>query len=51
MDIAACSREGGAEEVAAGHKWTAPYDPATFEPARRGDWSLVLTPTISVPRT
>jgi len=50
MDIAAYNREAWAKEVAEGNKWTIPVDAATIERARRGDWSLLLTPTIPVPR-
>ena len=37
-------------QVAKGNPWTQPISPEQVQAARRGDWSLVLTPTIPVPR-
>ena len=37
-------------QVAKGNPWTQPVSPEQVQAARRGDWSLVLTPTIPVPR-
>ena len=37
-------------QVAKGNPWTQPVSPEQVHAARRGDWSLVLTPTIPVPR-
>ncbi|HTX73883.1 MAG TPA: class I SAM-dependent methyltransferase [Rectinemataceae bacterium] len=50
MNILEYNREAWTREVADGNKWTVPVDAATIDRARRGDWSLVLTPTIPVPR-
>jgi SAM-dependent methyltransferase len=50
MDIVSHNREAWEREVAMGNKWTVPVDHDTVESARRGDWSLLLTPTIPVPR-
>jgi len=50
MDILSHNREAWAHEAAAGNKWTLPVDAATIARARRGDWELVLTPTVPVPR-
>lgn len=37
-------------EVAAGNRWTIPVGPDVIEAARRGEWSIVLTPRKPVPR-
>jgi SAM-dependent methyltransferase len=37
--------------VARGNRWTVPVDAAAIAAARRGDWSVVLTPEKPVPRT
>ena len=50
MDIVRHNREAWTKEVEAGNKWTIPVDSATVEKARRGEWELLLTPTIPVPR-
>jgi Methylase involved in ubiquinone/menaquinone biosynthesis len=50
MDIVSHNREAWESEVAQGNTWTIPVDHATVEAARRGDWSIYLTPSISVPR-
>jgi SAM-dependent methyltransferase len=50
MDILSHNREAWAHEAASGNKWTVPVDAATIARARRGDWELVLTPTVPVPR-
>lgn len=34
-----------------GWEWGRPIDHETFERAQRGDWSLLLTPTVPVPRS
>lgn len=50
MDVVRHNREAWAKQVESGNKWTVPVDAATIERARRGDWELLLTPTIFVPR-
>jgi SAM-dependent methyltransferase len=50
MDIVAYNREAWTREVESGNKWTIPVDAVTIGKARRGEWSLLLTPTIGVPR-
>jgi SAM-dependent methyltransferase len=50
MDIVSHNREAWTREVASGNKWTIPVDEATVEAARRGEWKLLLTPIIPVPR-
>jgi SAM-dependent methyltransferase len=50
MDIVEYNREAWTREVESGNKWTIPVDAAAIGRARQGDWELVLTPTIPVPR-
>jgi len=50
VDILAHNREAWNKESAKGNKWTIPVDHAAIEAARRGEWSVLLTPTIPVPR-
>jgi SAM-dependent methyltransferase len=44
------NRDAWDEQVRAGSEWTRPFAPEVFERARRGDWSVVLTPCKPVPR-
>ena len=44
------NRKAWDNQVAKGNPWTQPVSPEQVQAARRGDWSLVLTPTIPVPR-
>jgi hypothetical protein len=50
MDIREYNREAWDHEVKKGNKWTIPVSAETIAEARRGDWQIVLTPTIPVPR-
>lgn len=50
MDIAEHNRRAWTREVELGNKWTLPVDSGTVARARAGDWNLLLTPTIPVPR-
>jgi SAM-dependent methyltransferase len=50
MDLLEHNREAWTREVESGNKWTIPVDSAAVEKARRGEWELLLTPTIPVPR-
>lgn len=50
MDIRAYNREAWNRQVAEGNPWTIPVSPEVVAAARRGEWSVLLTPTISVPR-
>ena len=50
VDVAAYNREAWDREVAAGNPWTQPVSSETIAAARRGNWQIVLTPTIPVPR-
>jgi SAM-dependent methyltransferase len=50
MDIRAYNREAWNRQVAQGNEWTRPVSREIVASARRGDWSIVLTETKSVPR-
>lgn len=50
MDIRSHNREAWNKYVTTGNQWSIPVSPEEIERARRGDWSLVLTPTIPVPK-
>lgn len=50
MDVRAYNRRAWDEQVRQGNRWTQPVTPEVIAAARRGDWQLVLTPTIPVPR-
>jgi len=44
------NRDAWNRQVREGNRWTVPVDSRTIARARRGDWQVVLTPTIPVPR-
>jgi SAM-dependent methyltransferase len=44
------NRDAWDREVASGNMWTRPVSSAQVQAARRGDWQVVLTPTVPVPR-
>ena len=50
VDVRAYNREAWNREVAKGNRWTKPVGPEVIAAARRGEWSLVLTPLKPVPR-
>src|SRR5450432_2177365 len=50
MDVRAYNRGAWDSAVEAGNRWTLPVDAETIARARRGDWSIVLTPNKAVPR-
>lgn len=50
MDLRAYNREAWNRQVAKGDRWTIPVGPEVIAAARRGDWSVVLTPCKPVPR-
>lgn len=50
MDVVAYNRQAWNREVQNGNPWTIPVTSEQIDAARRGEWSLVLTPTIPVPR-
>ena len=50
IDVRSHNRDAWNRYVAQGDRWTLPVDKETIERARRGNWSIVLTPTKPVPR-
>ncbi|MDY3560401.1 class I SAM-dependent methyltransferase [Gemmata sp. JC673] len=50
MDVREYNRRAWDQQVATGNKWTVPVGPEVTASARRGEWSVVLTPTRPVPR-
>ena len=50
MDIVSHNREAWNKEVSEGNKWTIPVSGEEIARARKGEWSVLLTPTKPVPR-
>jgi SAM-dependent methyltransferase len=50
MDLRDYNREAWNRQVATGNRWTVPVGPEVIAAARRGEWSVVLTPSKPVPR-
>lgn len=50
MDVRFYNRESWNREVDRGNKWTIPVSSEVVAAARDGQWELLLTPTIPVPR-
>ena len=50
-DVAGYNRRAWDRQVDQGNRWTVPVDTQRIAAARRGDWSIVLTPERAVPRT
>ena len=50
MDVRAHNREAWNRQVQDGNPWTIPVSREIVAAARRGEWSVLLTPTIPVPR-
>ncbi|MGI2335440.1 MAG: class I SAM-dependent methyltransferase [Dehalogenimonas sp.] len=50
MDICEYNRKAWDHQVKSGNKWTVPVTEDTIQKAFNGDWQIVLTPTIPVPR-
>jgi SAM-dependent methyltransferase len=50
MDITAYNRQAWDGQVRKGSRWTVPVSADVIAAARRGEWSIVLTPTRAVPR-
>ncbi len=50
MDVRDYNRAAWDAQVARGNPWTVPVSAAAIAAARRGEWSIVLTPTKPVPR-
>jgi SAM-dependent methyltransferase len=51
MDVIAYNRGAWDREVEKGNPWTVPFGPEVISAARRGEWSVLLTPTRPVPRS
>lgn len=51
MSIRAYNREAWDKAVAEGDRWTVPVTPEVVAAARRGEWSIILTPRIPVPKS
>ena len=49
MDIREFNRRAWDAQVNQGNPWTVPVSSVQIEAARRGEWQLVLTPTLPVP--
>jgi SAM-dependent methyltransferase len=49
-DIRLYNRQAWDRQVEQGNPWTLPVDSAAVAAARRGEWAIVLTPSIPVPR-
>jgi SAM-dependent methyltransferase len=50
MDVVAYNRSAWDRQVEKSNRWTIPVGPEVIAAARRGDWSILLTPTKPVPR-
>jgi len=50
IDLRNYNREAWNRQVATGNRWTVPVGPEVIAAARRGEWSVVLTPSKPVPR-
>ncbi len=50
VDVRRYNREAWDRQVAKGNRWTVPVGPEVIAAARRGEWSVVLTPNKPVPR-
>jgi len=50
MNVPDYNRDAWDRQVARGNKWTVPVSPDIISAARRGRWSVVLTPQKPVPR-
>lgn len=50
MDVRAYNREAWDRQVEVGNQWTIPVSPEFVAAARRGEWTILLTPTTPVPR-
>lgn len=50
MDVRGYNREAWDRQVESGNEWTVPCAPEVIEAARRGQWEVLLTETMLVPR-
>jgi SAM-dependent methyltransferase len=51
MDVVAYNRQAWNQQVEQGNPWTVPVSAEVIAEARQGRWTIVLTPTIPVPRS
>lgn len=51
LDVRTYNREAWNRQVTKGDRWTLPVSPEVIAAARRGEWSVVLTPNKPVPRS
>jgi len=51
MDVLGYNRQAWDRQVERGNRWTVPVGPDIVARARRGDWSVLLTPVKPVPST
>ena len=51
MDVRQFNRDAWDRDVENGDRWTIPVSSEEIAKARAGEWSLILTPTIPVPRS
>ncbi len=51
MDILSFNRNAWDKEVENGNVWTVPVTSEQVDAARRGQWQVILTPTVAVPRS
>jgi SAM-dependent methyltransferase len=49
MDVIAYNREAWNKEVEKGNPWTIPVNREQIQQARKGNWRIILTPSIPVP--
>lgn len=50
MDVRGYNQEAWDREVERGNQWTVPFRPDIIEAARRGEWTVLLTDSVPVPR-
>jgi SAM-dependent methyltransferase len=50
MDIRSFNREAWNRQVEKGNRWTLPVEPKAIAAARKGQWEVLLTPSIPAPR-
>lgn len=50
MDVRAYNRQAWNRQVESGNPWTIPVSPQVIAAARRGEWTVVLTPTRPTPQ-
>jgi SAM-dependent methyltransferase len=51
MDVRAYNRRAWNNQVKNNNPWTIPVSPQVIAAARAGEWAILLTPTITVPRS